>query len=422
MKNKLLLIIGISILMIAFGQSQSLASGQSNPRAMAMGGAYTALAFGLEAPAYNPANLGLSMNRGFTLDFFSVGVDLKNNSFSLNDYNSYTGKFLNDSDKRTILDKIPGEGLKLNFLAEACGMNFSIWRLAFNFRGIGESKAKLDKDPFELLLYGNAIKPNVSLSDSRGEAQAIGDGSIAYGQPIKKWQDGQLALGLTFHYLYGIAYEKITRAEGGISTTTFGYVGDGSVTVRQALGGSGQALDLGVAMVFAKDWVFSASWQNFYSKIKWNRKTEETKFSFLMDPITFEAMNDSTINDSLVTSNDTTYSIERFSTTLPSVIRLGLARSSKRLTWAFDWVQATSSSGALSVNPRVSAGLEYRPISVFPLRVGTSMGGDRGMMFSAGFGIYMGPVHFDLGAANYGSFIPNSTKGATFAFSMGLRF
>jgi hypothetical protein len=422
MKVKFLTVAGMLSVMLIFGAAQSLASGQSNPRALAMGGAYTALAFGLEASAYNPANLGLSMNRRFTLDFVGVGVDLKNNSFSLDDYNSYTGKFLTDDDKESIIHKIPGEGLKLNFLAEACGLNFSIWRLAFNFRGLGESKVKLDKDPFELLLFGNAIKPNISLNDSRGEAQAVGDGSVSYGHPIKKWQDGQLAVGATFHYIYGIAYEKIVQSQGGIYTTDTGYVGDGSVTVRQALGGSGQAIDLGVAMVFGKNWVFSASWQNFYSKIRWNKETEETQYSFQMDPITFEAMNDDEINDSLVESGHTTYDVRGFSTTLPSVIRLGLAKSTKRLTWAVDWTQATSSMGSQSVNPRISAGLEYRPISIFPLRIGASTGGDRGMMFSTGFGMYFGPVHLDLGAANYGTLLPKNTTGATLAFSMGLRF
>jgi hypothetical protein len=419
--NKLKITLAVIAVTIS-GNSLANASGQANPRAMAMGDAYTALAFGLEAPAYNPANLGLSANRAFTMDFVSFGFDLKNNSFSLDDYNTYTGQFLGDDDKEAILDKIPGEGLRLDFAAEARGMNFSVWRLAFNLRGIGESKVKLDKDPFELLLYGNAVKPNVSLSDSRGEAQALGDGSVSYGQPIKTWQDGQLAVGATYHYLYGIAYEKIIEAEGGISTTDTGYVGDGSMTVRQALGGSGQAVDIGAAIVFAKNWTVSTSVRNIYSKVKWNKDTEETRFEFQMDPVTFQAMSDDDVNDSLVDNSDTTYDIAAFSTTLPTVFRFGLAKSSKHMTWAFDWTQATSSIGSYSTNPRVSTGLEYRPIGVFPLRLGVSTGGDRGTMFSAGLGIYMGPLHFDLATANYGTFIPNSTKGATLAFAMGLRF
>lgn len=422
MKFKTLKITLAATFIAAVNSPMIFASGQANPRAMAMGDAYTALAFGLEAPGYNPANLGLSANPSFTMDFVSFGIDLKNNSFSLDDYNTYTGKFLNDDDKEAILDKIPGEGLSLNFAGEARSMNFSVWRFAVNFRGVGESKIKLDKDPFELLLYGNAVKPNVSLSDSRGEAQAMADGSISYGHPIKTWSTGQLAIGATYHYLYGIAYEKIIEAQGGVFTTDTGYVGDGHATIRQALGGSGHSFDIGAAVNFAQNWTLSSSIRNIYSKINWNKDTEETRFAFQMDPVTFQAMSDDEINDSLVENSDTTYDIAGFSSTIPTVIRFGLARSGKNITWGFDWTQATSSSGAYSINPKVSTGLEYRPIGVFPLRAGVSMGGDKGTMYSAGLGIYLGAFHLDFAAANYGSLIPKGTKGATLAFAMGLRF
>ncbi|MEE9554857.1 MAG: hypothetical protein V3W18_11215, partial [candidate division Zixibacteria bacterium] len=100
--------------------------GESNPKAIGMGGAYTALARDLEAPYWNPANLGLSDGKGFSINMFNVGVGLRNNSFSLADYNKYTGKFLTDSDKQDILNSIPSEGLALDALAEASAFNFSI--------------------------------------------------------------------------------------------------------------------------------------------------------------------------------------------------------------------------------------------------------------------------------------------------------
>lgn len=419
-KNTLKIIVAaIGITMLTAGPL--FAWGESNPRAMAMGGAYTALGIGLEASATNPANLGLSRNQSFTLDLFSVGLSVKNNSFSLSDYNEYTGQFLTVEDKTEILDRIPSEGLKLNVLTEVSGLNFSIGRLAFNFRGLGASKANFDKDPFELLLFGNAVKSEVNLSDTRGEAYAIGDGALSYGHPLLKWQGGELAIGATVHYLYGIAYEKITHAEGGVATTDDGFVGDGEMIIRSALGGGGTAFDLGVALVFQDNWVFSASWQNIYSKINWNNETEELHYTFDMQPITFDNLADED-SDSLVESSDTTYSIAGFSSTIPTVVKLGLSRSYKKLTWAVDWEQGTSSGASQAITPRLSAGLEYRIANFFPVRVGTSFGGDRGSIYSTGFGMYMGPVHLDLAVANNGSFSPGKTKGVHFAFGMGLRF
>jgi len=423
MNKKHLIITAVSLAFaILLSTSPLYAWGESNPRAIAMGGAYTALSEGLEASAYNPANLGLSINRSFTLDLFSVGVNMKNNSFSLDDYNTYTGQFLNDADKEAILAKIPAEGLKVNFLTEVAGLNFSIWRLAFNFRGLGASKFNIDKDPFELILYGNAVKSEVSFDDTRGEAYAIADGAISYGHPLLKWQSGEIAVGATFHYLYGIAHEKITYAQGNVSTTPDGFEGSGKIVIRSGLGGSGTAFDLGGSIIFENHWRFSACWQNVYSKINWNKDPEEIVFTFDMDPINFDNIEENSDTDSLIQSSDTTYSIDGFSSTLPSVIKLGLARSYKKLTWAVDWEQGVSSGASQAITPRISAGLEYRPINVFPLRIGTSFGGDRGAIYSTGFGIYAGPVHFDLAIANNGSFKPSNTKGAVFAISMGLRF
>ena len=421
MKKNILKIIAAALGITMLTAGPLFAWGESNPRAMAMGGAYTALGTGPEASATNPANLGLSRNRSFSLDLFSVGLSVKNNSFSLSDYNEYTGQFLTDEDKNVILDKIPAEGLKLNVLTEVSGLNFSIGRLAFNFRGLGASKANFDKDPFELLLFGNAVKSEVNLSDTRGEAYAIGDGALSYGHPLLKWQGGELAVGATFHYLYGIAYEKIIHAEGGVASSDYGFVGNGEMIVRSALGGQGTAFDLGVAMVFQNNWVFSACWQNIYSKINWNNETEELLYTFDMQPITFDDLADED-SDSLVESNDTTYSIAGFSSTIPTVVKLGLARSYKKLTWALDWEQGTSSGASQAITPRLSAGLEYRLVNFFPVRVGTSFGGDRGSIYSTGFGLYMGPVHLDLALANNGSFSPGQTKGVHFAFGMGLRF
>lgn len=420
MKSLKLIIVTSAIIALTAGPL--FAWGESNPRAMAIGGAYTALAMGLEASAYNPANLGLSKNHSFSIDLFSVGVNLKNNSFSLNDYNTYTGQFLTEDDKNAILEKIPAEGLQINLLTEAAGLSFSVGRLAFNFRGLGASKINLNKDPMELLLFGNAIIPDISLNDTRGEAWAIGDGTIAYGQPLRKWEDGELAIGASLHYLYGIINQKITHAEGGIVTTDSGFVGDGLMVIRSATGGSGVAFDLGMSMVFADNWIFSACWQNIYSKLNWSKDTEELLLTFDMQTINYDNLADTTINDSLVESSDTTYSIPSFSTTVPSVVKLGIARSYEKLTWALDWEQGTSPGASQSVNPRISSGIEYNHWGFLPLRAGISFGGNRGTLYSTGFGFHFGPYQFDMAIANSGSIIPGKTKGAAFACAMGLRF
>jgi hypothetical protein len=400
----------------------ALGWGESNPRALGMGGAYTALARSMEAPYWNPANLGFSRGMDFSINIFNAGAGLRNNSFSLSDYNKYNGEFLTDGDKEDILGSIPAEGLTLDILAEASALNFSVGNFAVTCKGYGATNANIDRDPIELLFYGNAVVREVSFSNAYSEAYAIGDAALSYGRPLMQWDNGEFTVGASAHYLRGIAYQKILESEGGVVTTDTGFVGDGRLLMRTARGGSGLAFDLGLAARFEDSWYFSAAWQNCFSKLFWNTKTEEMLYTFDMQPVTVESAADSLLNDSLVTTADSTYSVDGFSSDLPSVIQLGLAKHYEKLTWSLDWSQSLASRPGHGINPRIAAGIEYRPATVIPLRAGMAFGGNQGSIYSFGFGLHFGPYNFDLGLANSGSPVPTDTKGARLAVGMGLFF
>ena len=53
--------------------------GQMHARSLGMANAYTALARGVHAPLWNPANLGLPDNPGFSMNLFSVAAGVDNN-------------------------------------------------------------------------------------------------------------------------------------------------------------------------------------------------------------------------------------------------------------------------------------------------------------------------------------------------------
>lgn len=393
------------------------ARGDSNPRAVAMGGAYTALARDLEAPQWNPANLGLSDGGSFSINLFSAGLRLKNNSFSLDDYNKYNGKFLTDDDKNDIMNDIPNEGLNVDLGLEASALNFTIGNLAVTYGGLGASSIYLDRDPFELLLMGNAVLHELQMSDSKSEAYAVGDVALSYGQAVKRWLGGEFAVGASFHYLQGLAYGKIVDAQGGVATTDTGFVGSGYARLRTALGGVGYSSDIGLAVRFEKDWYFSAAWQNVASKITWNRETEERLFAFEMKPVTVDFLSEDD-SDSLVTNTDTTYAVEQFSSRLTPSVRMGLAKKYRKMVWSVDYEQALFSGPGQSINPKLTAGLEYRLLGWLPLRAG--LGGDGS--YSTGFGLDFGPCNFDVGLANAGSPSPTQSRGLKVAIGMMLRF
>jgi hypothetical protein len=417
MKYTKVMAVTFSLLLMASGSL--FARSESNPRAMAMAGAYTALSTGVEAALYNPANLGLSKNPTLSMKLMGFGIKMKNSSFSLSDYNKYNGQFLDDHDKAVILSKIPNEGIDLILMTEAGGLSFSRGQMALSFRTYAASKFSLDKDPIELLLYGNAYKSEVRLDGTKGEAIALWDGALAYGYPLKQWRKGELAIGATLHYLYGIAYQKIIHTEGGIATPPEGIVGDGIMVVRSGHGGNGLTIDLGLSMIFENDWTFSASWQNFYSQINWSGRPEETTLTFDIAPLNFDNIAGEN-SDSLVQSSDTTYAVAPFSSKLPTIFRFGLARDYEKLTWEIDWEQATSSRAAYAVTPRLAGGIEYGLVNYLPVRAGMAFGGDRGSVYSAGFGLLFGKYYLDMAFATNGALYPGATKGAYFAVSLGL--
>ena len=92
------LVIAITTALLLFAAADLDAQVHSSARSAAMGGAYTGLAKGADAAKYNPANLGLKDYQNFSIDIASVGVNVSNNSFTLADYNKYTGAVLSTSD------------------------------------------------------------------------------------------------------------------------------------------------------------------------------------------------------------------------------------------------------------------------------------------------------------------------------------
>lgn len=414
MKNKLtgaICLLGILAIMMnpAFG------SGLSNARANGMAGAYSSLARGFDCPFFNPANLGIegTKNNGFQL--LGVGAAISNNSFSLDDYNNYTGATLSESDKTTLLGKIPAEGLKVSADIEASAMSFGFGNLAVSFSGYGAAEISISHAVAELLLNGNTLNDTLTLDGTYGEGYGIASANFSYGRRFYRNGDRQLAAGLTFKYVKGFGYEEITHLNGEAITLATGFEGFGSMVSRTAMGGKGYAIDLGSSLKLNNNYTVGVTVFNFLSNITWNKDTEEHRYSFEFDTLTVSNMS----NDDIITSSDTTIAISSFSTKLPSIIRFGFAKTAGSLLWAVDWEQGFKKAAGSSSKPRVTAGAEYHVLSFFPLRAGFGVGGKRGVTYAGGFGFNASVVFMDFAVANYNAISGASGKGLNFAINMG---
>ncbi|MCP4567760.1 MAG: conjugal transfer protein TraF [FCB group bacterium] len=394
------------------------ATGLANARATAMGGAYTSLAKGSDGTYFNPANLGFSALQQNGVQIVGVGVAISNNSFSLDDYNSYTGATLSQSDKDELLGKIPTEGLKVRADAEASVFGVSMANFAVSISAIAATEINLGRAPLELLLNGNTLADTIDLNGMYGEGYGLGAVNFSYGQRIYKNVDRQLSIGGTFKYLKGFGYEEVTEMNGEAVTLATGFEGAGSLVSRTATGGAGYALDLGASLQISRNYTVGVSLFNFLSSIKWDKDTEEHRFQFNFDTLTVVNMGD----DDLITSSDTTVEIGSFNSSLPSTIKVGLAKTNGKLLWAVDWEQGFRTAPGSSTTPRISSGAEYRLLSFLPLRAGFALGGKPGTTFSGGMGFDLSLFYLDFAVASMNAISGASGKGLNFAVNTGLRF
>ncbi len=412
---RLLLVISLALLTVAAGQS--LADVQSSARSAAMGGAFTALASGVDAGKFNPANLGLADHRKTGVEFVGVGVNLNNNAFTLDDYNKYTGAFLTDSDKEYILGQIPIEGLQLKADVEVTAMSISSGSMALNVTGFGVADINLSKDIFDLVLNGNTYADTIDVTGSYSNAYSYASAGLSYGMPIYSAGSRQLAIGATFSYLRGIAIEEVVELEGMAATMATGFEGSGRLVAHTATGGKGYGLDLGAALQLNKSYAIGVRLKNVLGSITWNNDTEEHGYIFNFDTMTVDNM-----DDDYVTSDDYTRDIGSFSTSLPRVLTVGVAKTSGKLLFAADWEQGLQSKTGSSTTPLVSLGAEYKLIPFFPLRAGFQTGGERNTAISFGSGLNFNPFYLDFAVATGSSVSGGSAKGTNFALSMGLSF
>lgn len=410
----LAIMVGLFLLLLPV---PGLAMGKASARSAGMGEAHLAMATGVDAARYNPANLGLFSHRATCLQLAGFGGSITNNAFTLSDYNRYNGSFLSQQDKDAILGKIPDEGLKLMVDAEAGALSVSSGAFAVTMTGVAQADVNLSRDLFELVLEGNTFADTIDVSSSYSDFVSYATIGVSYGFPLTTVSGRTLAVGGTARYLRGLAVERVIDMKGLISTEWSGFAGQGNLTAQTATGGSGYSLDLGAVLDLGGGYTSGLTLENVYGTISWTRGTEEHRYTFAFDTTAGDVT-----DENYVTSNDTTLDIASFSTALPPVMRAGLAWSGKKLSWALDYTQGLRSQWGASTTPRIGAGVEWTGLRLIPVRLGFATGGRNGTLFAFGSGLTLSAFHLDLAIQTGSSLSAYSTRGANLAVTTGLWF
>lgn len=391
----------------------------SDARSVGMAGAYTAIARGVWAPMWNPANLALPEHPSFSLNLVGAGLRFGNSSFSKSTYDRYNGRYLSSDDIQSILSEVPPDGLKLYFNTDISAIGISVGRFAITLSGGVASNVSLAKDYLRIALRGIEFEQSYNIGDNSGEAVGYSSVALSYAQPVPApvFLDG-LYLGASAKYLVGIGYSAIVESEGEFYNG-WQSSGSGHVLARTAQGGAGLAFDFGVAAL-AKGWTVGVAFANLGAKIKWSVQPEEYEAQFYtIHPLTVENSAD---EDSVIAHSEETREIEPFSSSLPAEMRLGVARQWRSFLLSASYRQGFSQGLGVPRKPYFAFGTEWRGIGIFPLRTGIGFGGDHGVVFAAGFGVKLGFFRLDYGVSFHGAMVPAKARAVAMGLATYLQF
>ncbi len=389
---------------------------QGSVRSWGMGGTGVASARGLDAVNFNPANLAFS--EGFSVGLATASVDVHNNSISLDRYNEITGAYLDTADKQQLLNDIPDAGFKLDADVNASVFGLQSGSFAMTFNAIGAGSGNLDKDYFDLVLFGNQLDETVDFSNTYGEGYALGSAALSYGGVLRASDSSRLSYGFSAKYLYGIYEMHVEDAYGNLYTGMDEIKGEAFVSTVSSEGGQGYGLDLGLALQAANGWTLGLSLENIYTNVNWDRNVQVNEYR--VDAADINAINDDL--SSAVANSDTSYASASYSTTLPRELRFGAVNRFGPLDVAFDYVQGFENRGVTSTTPRFHVGTEWLLTGMIHPRFGLAVGGVAGTGASAGLGLKLGFWQLDLAAVSRGGLDPNKTKGVAFAAGTSLVF
>ena len=260
-----------SILLFLF--STLFTQTNQDARILGLNGSYTTLASGFRAVGINPANLVVYPNKSWNIIDFSFG--LSNNYFSIENYNALSGSHLDDSThenyypKEKILDEFGGRGIRMwhsfNFLLPA--LNMSTDRMALTSRLTSNFDIGLSNGMIQFLFSGNPFGKDRYLDLEEVLLSNLEMG-YSYGYTFHNY-----SAGFTIKYLLGLFYMGMKPLSSPTLTTdAYGFYGHPQYIIRQAMGGNGLGLDVGITSnEFDEGYRFGISIINLFGTIKWTQ-------------------------------------------------------------------------------------------------------------------------------------------------------
>ncbi len=353
-----------------------------------------------------------------------VGGFIANNSFSMDHYNRFNGKFLTEKDKAEILSHLDHRTLLFDGKGHAQALSLAYRNFALSLSWVAGARGNIAKEIFELGLMGNELDRPYDFNPISGQVLSARVMSLSAALPLRMPFDNidTFAFGLSLSYISGLSYGNVNESVAQSLTELAFTKAKGSMVVQSARGGQGYGFNLGMAMAIDRTWYLSVCMENMISTVTWNKDPELTISRFeLADNRFSDLFTENKHIDSVFVSSDTTYSIAPFTYDLPAVLRLGAAYEIYNTVLALEIVQGFKESAWSERQTRFSLGAEYKPFSWLDLRSGFLMQEHMWAM-SYGTGLYLGPLRWDLALKSFGHVLPGQGTGLGAAMGFQLFF
>ncbi|KAA3610036.1 MAG: hypothetical protein D8M58_07645 [Calditrichaeota bacterium] len=426
----------IIILIVSF---QLLSAQTFDGASLGMAGNYSAHSRGINAIAWNPANLSMYRASNFELNLVAINAALSS-GLSISDYNTYftdaghNGRW-SKNDRHEIIDLFSGKGLGLEMDLNTNLLGFVSGNFGFGIQFISSGNANIKAGkPLEIFLFGETFERDYSFSEKDvldASFYSAIKNSIAYSYMIKldrrKYTFSHLSFGVNLNYYLGLAVAQSQQSSvnmqridtGGLESREEMFRYQTDVEARTSdptngLAGKGFGLDFGISTRFARAWHVSLSFSNLFAKINWDGNPQTVNYSRIDSTYWFAE-----------SGQDTSYTTEvktqgkSFSTPLPTIMRAGVRlRLLYNLTLTADWHQGLNNSFGNSTVPRIGAGAEYKPFKWLPLRSGMAVGGKDTFLFGIGSGLHFSFMELDFSYAMRKALLPIYSDGFYTAFSL----
>ncbi|MCB9058654.1 MAG: hypothetical protein H6627_08815 [Calditrichae bacterium] len=408
---------------------------------LGMAGNYTAISRGVEAIAWNPANLSMYRSTNFEMNFIAANAALFNSSLSVNDYNTYFtthghNGYWSDSDKKQILNSFSGDGLRMNmdFATNVFGIAAGNFGFGIQLIGNGQAQIRAGK-PLEIFLFGETIETDYSFKEKDvidASMFSAVKNSIAYSYLFRMdrsfYSISHLAIGGSFNYYLGLTAAITLASTVSMNRVDLDGLNSDEELFRyethlkaqtadpgQGIAGTGMGIDLGITARFARAWHFSLAFSNLFGSINWYGHTQFVDYG-QVDSVFIRNSKPDTHNEF-----ETKVEGKSFRTSLPVQMRMGLSlRMLADLKLSMDYHQGLNTAFGNSTVPRVGFGAEYKIFNWLPVRSGFAAGGKEVFLFGTGFGIHAGPIALDFSYAMCKAILPVYSNGVFTSFSFKL--